>query len=115
MPPTAGLPAIVFSRYAGRGGSKPLSRATVSGKVYVSVNAARASGVAFYLDDPGMARPAYSIDTKGPYDLAGTLSNGYARLYWTTKLRNGNHTLTIRVSFADGTSVTETVSFQVRN
>ena len=93
---------LLSSSAANRSSPAPLQGKTVSGNIYVflspdtSVTQAR-----FYLDNT--ARTGTPNQTEGikPYDFAGTAGDGTASPYDTTKIANGQHTITVAVDVTD--------------
>ncbi|MET1003116.1 MAG: thrombospondin type 3 repeat-containing protein, partial [Acidimicrobiia bacterium] len=85
---------LMLSTSAARSGAQLLDGADVSGSVAV-----------FVPGEPGLLWAEYSLDGGNrvlrlkPYDYAGTNSNGSAKL---VRFPAGDHTLTVRLVFADG-------------
>ncbi len=104
---------LVVSTKPDRSGSVPLNGIPVSGNVYISyklISPTAASNpvkqVKFWLDDPQPLNPTGApriTEATGPFDFAGTLSDGTAGAFATTGLSKGLHRITAQVTLSDGT------------
>jgi len=99
-----------------RSGAADLQGITASGNIYVFTSPeAGVKQVSFYLDDPNMTGTPRQVENTGPWDFAGGTTST-ANPLDTTKLSNGSHTITAKVSPTDGTAAkTVSSSFTVRN
>jgi mannan endo-1,4-beta-mannosidase len=92
-----------------------LAGATVQSAIYVFVPSSGVSRVSFWVDNPSRSGSAFSTDSSGPFDLAGTASNGTAKPFDTRTLSEGSHSVAARVRHTDGTSETMSATFTVAN
>jgi Glycosyl hydrolase family 12 len=108
---------LALSLNSDRSSAARLDGSTVNGKIYVFVrNSKNLDKVAFYIDSPQWRkRPPARTDKKAPFDLAGTATDGTARPYNTAKLADGSHSITVVMTWANGTTSTRRVRFKVHN
>jgi hypothetical protein len=94
---------LVVSLSPDRAQPVQLHRARLDGKVYVFV---RDSGnlrrVEFYVDDPRRRKPPLRVETRRPFDFAGTASTGRAIGFDTTRLTDGRHRITALLRWSNG-------------
>ena len=100
--PSAGQPALYFSKANTRTDPQPLSGAQVSGPVYITVegDVANVKSVAFWFDD-ALGEPLRT-ELKYPFDLGGGASDGNANALDTNKLSDGVHAAFAQIKFKDG-------------
>jgi glycosyl hydrolase family 26 len=104
-----------FSTSSTRSADQHLGGASVSGNVYIfAANATSTSRVDFYIDDQSGAAAPYRSDTAAPFDLNGG-SSTTATAYPSTKLTNGTHIVTIKVTYTDGSVKRNSAAFTVAN
>ncbi len=110
-PPPAEFSLRVSER-ADRARSRALAGTTVEDNVYVFVSPLfperGISGVDFFIDGRFQKTEGFA-----PYDLAGTQGSGNAAPFNMNSLREGTHTITIRVRFSQGGSTNVSASFRV--
>ena len=113
--PAAAVDATIeLSTSPDRSGAVPLDGATLSGAVYVFASIAEpVNSVRFFLDDPSMSGTPAKVESRAPYDLAGTASDGSALPFDAAGLTSGSHTVTIDAALTAGGTVTATASFTV--
>lgn len=90
---------------------------TVSGDVYVfTAPDGGVRRVAFYLDDPAMDGPAYRIERRAPFDLAGSdTAAGTAHPFDTTQLGDGTHNVTAELDLGRRQTAVISIDFVVAN
>jgi hypothetical protein len=104
--------AVRYSRWQDRSWEQPLSKAIVSGNLFVFVRGENLRSVRFYLDDPHRRRPPLRVDSEAPFDLVG--GNQWLALPLdTATLTVGSHKLTTEVFFTDGSMRRWSVPFTV--
>jgi hypothetical protein len=109
--------SISVSKLPNRSNPVQLEGGTVSGYVYVFVPpASGVTRVLFYLDDSQRLGSPIKTEASAPWDFAGTASDSAksANRYDTTKLANGQHTITAAITRSSGVSVV-TSTFSVSN
>ncbi|MBY5991724.1 metallophosphoesterase [Ferrimonas balearica] len=89
---------VLLSLSPDRSGAVGLDGQSVSGLIYVFVDADGADRVRFYLNDPGRSSPTQT-EYNAPWDLAGTNSDSArsAKPFDTATLSTGSHTLEVEV------------------
>jgi hypothetical protein len=94
-----------------------LAGRTVSGNIYVfSLPETGISQVRFYVDDPNRSGSPFIVESRAPYDLAGTNTNTrLANPFNTRTLANGSHTVTAAVDHSAGGTEVITSGFTVQN
>ena len=113
-PLTAENYSLLWSASANRSNAAPLDEATLPETAYVFTDPDQGVlGVSFYLDDPNRQRNPYRSESFARYDLAGTQVDGNANGYDTGQLSNGEHTLTVKITLADGSTEIRTATFSV--
>lgn len=110
----ASIYSLQVSQSATRSAPVPLDGASVTGNVNVFVSPATGLlRVQFYLDNPSATGTAVKTENSGPWDLAGTATNGNALPFNASALSPGAHTLTIVVTPSAGAVETVTAAFTV--
>lgn len=115
MAAATGGAGLVVSTRPDRANAKPLSGATVRGKVYVTQTggADAVTAVAFRLDDAlGAVR---LVERERPYDFAGGAPDGSAKPFDTATLSDGPHVILADISLKDGTQLGVHARFTVSN
>ena len=103
------------STAADRSGASNLDGATVAGNIHVfTAPDAGVSQVAFWLDDPGMTVAPTRVEKGAPFDLAGGTTSA-ANPLDTTKLPDGQHSITAKLTLADGATSVINGAFTVAN
>jgi hypothetical protein len=113
----AGDPTIgVFvSASSDRSAAQMLGEDALTGEVYVfAVPSVKPARVRFYIDPDEQPLPVRT-ESAVPYDLGGTRNDGSAGGFDTGALDSGTHVLLVVAEYADGTSVAETVPFEVEH
>ena len=115
--PQGGWPVgMVYSTSVDRTAPKPFNGATVSGVIYPYVAPdAGVSVVRFYLDDPEAAAPPTRVDTRAPFDLAGSTPGLRPNPWDSALLPDGPHTLTVQVDMEGGGTERIEVAFTTDN
>src|SRR5215218_10245476 len=114
-------PASTRSRLAlslnpDRSNAVRLDGSTVKGKIYVFVrNSQTLDKVDFYLDSSSRTKPPVRTDTDPPFDFAGTADDGTAVPYDTTKLADGSHSISVVLTWSNGTTSRRRGNFTVAN
>jgi glucose/arabinose dehydrogenase/N-acetylneuraminic acid mutarotase len=112
----ANLYDLRVSQSSSRTNSIPLDGATVSRNMYAySTPSTGVSRVDFFMDDPNMTGQPLFVETKAPFDLLGTNSDGTAKALNTKTLANGNHTVTARMTRTNGGTEVVSAAFTVDN
>lgn len=110
-----GAPSLQVSSSAGRSPSGSLGGASVSGLIYVFLEGSpEVSAVEFWLDDPQLAGRPRQVERLAPYDFAGG-SDTAANSFDTEALADGPHSISVRVVYTDGDSITGETNFSVDN
>lgn len=114
--PSSSTYGLKASTKSDRSGAINLEGATASGNIYAftSPDTSGISQVAFYLDDPNMTGTPKQVEKLTPYDFVGG-STSTANPFDTTKVSDGSHTITAKVTLSDGTTKTASASFTVQN
>lgn len=73
--------------------SQPLDGATLSGRVWISLDVPVADDVRFWLDDPEGGGPPLTLDRRRPFTLFGDPGNGVAAALDTARLADGPHSV----------------------
>ena len=117
--------ALSVSTRSDRAGALALDGATLSGNVYVftsltsqltNYDLVGITQVSYWLDNTAMAGAPTHTEKYMPYDLAGSASNNQSSLAtpWdTTKVANGTHMITQRVSESNGATEVDTATFTI--
>jgi hypothetical protein len=93
---------IVVSTAPDRSAPVPLDGATVSGRIYVfTLPHVGPTLVQFWLDDPAMSGTPRKIEKSGPWDFAGSATDGSALPFDASRLPAGEHTITAAVDLPD--------------
>jgi N-acetylneuraminic acid mutarotase len=108
-------PSLLVSFSPNRSGSASLSGATVKGSIYPFLPAADGiTAVEYWLDAPAMAGSARQVEREAPFDFAGGTVSA-ATAFDTTKVSEGSHTISTRVTYTDGDTLTGETTFTVDN
>jgi N-acetylneuraminic acid mutarotase len=109
------VPGLLVSSSANRAASSSLSGAMVKGSIYPFLpTAPEISVVEFWLDNTAMTGAPRQVERGAPYDFAGG-SDAAANPFDTTKVEEGSHTISTRVTYADGDALTGETTFTVDN
>jgi hypothetical protein len=115
----AAAPASATARVSNssnRTSPRTLSGAIVSGEVSVWADVAPGVvSVSFYIDDRSMTGSPHQTENLAPFDLEGTHWTGSALAFDTSSLSNGQHTLTMQSTLANGATSVAHTTFTVRN
>jgi hypothetical protein len=115
-PPPPSDYGLALSSSPDRSGPVPLTGESVVDDIYVFTSPGTGtSRVRFWLDDPGMTGTADKVETRGPWDFAGSASNGDANQYDTTQLDDGAHSITAEITLSAGGTEIVTAEFLVTN
>jgi hypothetical protein len=107
---------LALSLNPDRSNAVRLDGSTVKGKIYVFVsNSKTLDKVDFYLDSSSRTKPPVRTDTDPPFDFAGTADDGTAVPYDTTKLADGSHTISVVLTWLNGTTSRRGGNFTVAN
>lgn len=107
--------AIQVSYSSSRSPASALDGSTVKGTIYVFVaQEAGLDTVRFWLDDPSESGTPTRTENSAPYDLAGGTVDTAAPLR-TDGIADGQHSVTARLEFDDGTRRSTTATFVVAN
>jgi N-acetylneuraminic acid mutarotase len=86
---------LLMSNAPDRSGAHPLAGSAIAGTLCAFVTpTAGVQQVLFYLDDPGLTGSPRLVETKAPFDFAGTAPDGTANPFDTLALADGAHTIT---------------------
>ena len=106
---------LQVSTGADRSGASNLDGTSVAGNIHVfTAPDTGVSQVAFWLDDPGMTGAPTRVEKVAPFDFAGG-TVGAANPLDTTKLADGQHTITAKLALADGATGVINAAFTVAN
>lgn len=109
------LPSLLVSSSANRSAASSLSGATVTGSIYPFLpEQAGISVVEFWLDNTSLTGAPRQIERISPFDFAGG-SATIANPFDTTKVSEGSHTISTRVTYADGDALSGETTFTVDN
>lgn len=109
------VPSLLVSASANRAAAASLSGATVKGAIYAFLPTdAQISVVEFWLDNSAMSGAPRQVERVGPYDFAGGSATN-AQPFDTTKVVEGSHTISVRVTYTDGDALTGETTFSVDN
>jgi hypothetical protein len=115
-PPPPSDHTLVVSTSPDRSSPVPLAGQSVADDIYVFTNPATGtSQVRFWLDDPGMTGSPDKVEKGGPWDFAGSASNGSANPYDTTRIPDGTHSITAEITLSAGGTEIVTSQFNVTN
>jgi len=107
---------LALSLNPDRSNAVRLDGSTVKGKIYVFVsNSKTLDKVDFYLDSSSRTKPPVRTDTDPPFDFAGTADDGTAVPYDTTKLADGSHSISVVLTWLNGTTSRRGGNFTVAN
>jgi N-acetylneuraminic acid mutarotase len=107
--------ALLRSTSASRTAPTTLAGATVSGNVYAFVKPdSGVIRVRFYVDDPNRTAAPHRTESMAPWDLAGG-DAAAAAPFDTTKLADGQHTVTAAVDRSTGGTTVLNAAFTVDN
>lgn len=113
--PTPSIYELKVSANANRSGASALASATVSGNIYVFT--APDTGVikvSFFLDDPTMSSPPSRVETAAPFDFKGGTVSA-ANAFDTKTVSEGQHVISAKLFFSDGTVKVVSAAFTVDN
>jgi hypothetical protein len=111
-----GTRMLMVSKQANRSAPVTLAGTTQGDNIFVFVPADPAiTRVRFWLDNPQMSGTPTKTENNAPWDFAGSLTNGNANPYDTTKISNGSHTITAAADLSGGGSETLNAEFTVSN
>lgn len=114
-PPPSGAHQLEVSLSPDRSSPTPLEGAVLAGNVYIFVPPATGiSRVRFFLDDPQMTGPPRLIEKNGPWDFAGTATNGNAKPFDVSPLSPGPHVVTAAIDLSDSTTDIASGTFSTR-
>lgn len=109
------LPSLLVSSAANRSAAASLSGATVKGPIYPFLpEQTGISVVEFWLDNTSMTGAPRQVERSAPYDFAGG-STATANPFDTSKVSEGSHTISTRVTYTDGDVLTGETTFTVDN
>ena len=105
---------LLVSTAADRSGSKLLNNSSVNGKIHVFVvPTMSAKQVSFYLDNTSRSGNPTQKERIAFYDFAGTASAGGANSFDTSKLKDGQHTVTAAILTSSGRTQVVSATFTV--
>ena len=108
--------SLALSLNPDRSNAVRLDGSTVKGNIYVFVrNSKTLDKVDFYLDSSSRTKPPVRTVTDPPFDFAGTADDGTAVPYDTTKLADGSHSISVVLTWSNGTTSRRRGSFTVAN
>ena len=119
--------ALSVSRSGNHGNAVALQGGTISGAAYIftsllsnlqNYDPSGINKVCYWLDNVAMSGTAIHCESLMPYDYVGSVDNTVASLAkpWdTTKVANGNHTITQLVTLSAGGNEVDTAGFTVNN
>ncbi|MCU1438310.1 MAG: Kelch repeat-containing protein [Naasia sp.] len=108
-------PPVQLSASPGRSPSGSLGGATVSGNAYIFLAAnPDIRAVEFWLDNPQLTGAPRQVEREAPYDFAGGSASA-ANAFDTKALPDGPHSVSVRVTYTDGDSVTGDSHFTIDN
>ncbi|MBG6239956.1 N-acetylneuraminic acid mutarotase [Mycetocola sp. CAN_C7] len=109
------LPSLLVSSTANRSGAASLSGAAVKGSIYPFFpEQAGVSVVEFWLNNSSMTGGPRQVERVAPYDFAGGTATT-ANSFDTTKISEGSHTISTRVTYTDGDVLTGETTFTINN
>lgn len=107
---------VFHSVNAKRTDGQPLQGAVVQGDIYPFLEPdVGVSTTSWWLDDPAMGGVPVRTDSVAPYDFGPGSVRHRAQPLDTTALADGEHTITVLVTLADGSQGTYTVAFDTDN
>ena len=107
---------LALSLNPDRSNAVRLDGSTVKGKIYVFVrNSETLDKVDFYLDSSSRTKPPVRSETDPPFDFAGTGDDGTAVPYDTSKLADGSHSISVVLTWSNGTTSRRRANFTVAN
>ena len=107
---------LALSLNPDRSNAVRLDGSTVKGKIYVFVrNSETLDKVDFYLDSSSRTKPPVRSETDPPFDFAGTADDGTAVPYDTSKLADGSHSISVVLTWSNGTTSRRRANFTVAN
>jgi hypothetical protein len=107
---------LALSLNPDRSNAVRLDGSTVKGKIYVFVrNSKTLDKVDFYLDSSSRTKPPVRTETDPPFDFAGTADDGTAVPYDTTKLADGSHSISVVLTWLNGSTSRRGGNFTVAN
>ncbi len=115
-PPPPSDYGLVVSTSPDRSSPVPLTGESVADDIYVFTSPDTGTKqVRFWLDDPDMSGSPDKVEKSGPWDFAGSASNGDANPYDTTQLDDGTHSITAEITLTAGGTEIVTSEFLVTN
>jgi hypothetical protein len=108
---------LLVSTKPDRSAPLELQGSTQSDNIYVLVpDDGTITRVRFWLDNPQMSGTPTKTENAAPWDFAGTnTSTGNAHPYDTTKISDGEHSISVKVTLASGTIESLSSTFTVDN
>ncbi|MEE6283069.1 kelch repeat-containing protein [Georgenia sp. MJ170] len=107
---------VVYSLHQKRGSPQPLTGTTVSGVVYPFLGSADdVSSTSWWLDDPERTGQPLRVDSTVPFDFTPGSVTHAAAPFDTAGIRDGQHTITVEVLAADGTTHVSHATFLTAN
>ncbi|MGH3452754.1 MAG: metallophosphoesterase, partial [Haloechinothrix sp.] len=107
---------LVVSTSPDRSSPISLEGASVAGNIYVFTTPdPGVQRVRFWLDNPTMSGTPRKTESNGPFDFAGTATNGSANPFNTSTVSNDTHSITAALDLVDGSTQVVTRSFVVSN
>ncbi len=105
---------LLVSSAADRSGSKLLNNSSVNGKIHVFVVPAMSvKQISFYLDNSSRSGAPTQNERIAFFDFAGTTEPGSANSFDTSKLKDGQHTITAAILTSSGKTEVVNASFTV--
>jgi Concanavalin A-like lectin/glucanases superfamily len=106
---------LLVSTRSDRAGAVPLDGESVRGRIYAfTAPDANVDQVTFWVDNPARTGRAFRSEGNAPFDLAGG-DLAVANPYDTTRLTEGQHTITAALKKMDGTTVVVHAVMEVDN
>ncbi|CAN5845303.1 hypothetical protein BH23ACT4_BH23ACT4_09820 [soil metagenome] len=88
----------------------------VTGNIYPFVNPAGTTRqVEFHLDDNSASGTPFQVESEAPFDMGGTVTQGEASPFRTTRLTNGPHTITVEIIRDGGPNSIDNYGITVSN
>jgi hypothetical protein len=108
---------LLLSTSPDHSGPIELQGSTATGSIYVFVPDDPAiTRVRFWLDNPQMSGTPTKTENGAPWDFAGTnTGSGLANAYDTTKISNGSHSISAKVTLSSGAIESLSSTFSVDN
>ncbi|MDN4483792.1 Ig-like domain-containing protein [Demequina lignilytica] len=114
--PVPGSATLLHSTSTDRSAPESLDGATLSGDAFVFIGSdAGVTQAAFWLDNPAMSGGATHTENLAPFDFVNTGGGGNATAWDTTAIASGTHTISARVTYADGSVQVLQATFAIGN